>query len=149
MRVIGASLLLLFVAIGCGVESETTTSEPAGSTDSGSTVAADAPTDPVARAVEEVADGSAILLDVRTAGEWEDGHFEHATHIPRSDVTASTADSEALAGLDKGKQVYAHCAKGKRAVAAADHLRELGFKVEALETDYATIKEAGFAEAKK
>lgn len=94
---------------------------------------------------KNVADQKAVLVDVREKSEWEEGHLDGAIFVP-------------LSGLKKGEQpktlakdriVYAHCASGKRSLAAADLLIKLGYDVRPLKAGYKDLLDAGFKKAKK
>lgn len=63
------------------------------------------------------------LIDVRTAGEYADGHLQMATNI---DVLQSDFDDK-VATLDKNKPVMVYCKMGGRSAKAASILKELGF----------------------
>lgn len=84
----------------------------------------------------DLADANLVVLDVRTDGEFSDGHIEGAVHIP----IASDDFSEQIAGLDKSKSYVVHCAvnpPGGRADRAIDKLREAGFsQVQSLDGGY-------------
>lgn len=66
----------------------------------------------------------AVVLDVRTAEEFADGHLENAINI---DWTDSEFESQS-ATIDKSKPVYVYCLSGARSAEAADFLRSKGFK---------------------
>lgn len=64
------------------------------------------------------------LVDVRTPGEFSQGHIEGAANI---DVEAA-GFKEAVAGLDKNKPVAVYCRKGGRSHTASLILKEMGFR---------------------
>lgn len=66
----------------------------------------------------------AQLVDVRTSGEFRNGHLKNALNI---DWTAYDFPEKAKA-LDKDKPVFVYCMSGPRSSAAADKLKEMGFK---------------------
>ena len=70
------------------------------------------------------ADGSAILLDVRTPQEYANGHLQNATAINFFDADFK----EKVAKLDKTKPIYVYCAVGGRSAKASKVLQESGFK---------------------
>lgn len=84
----------------------------------------------------DLADANLVVLDVRTDGEFSDGHIEGAVHIP----IASDDFGEQIASLDKSKSYVVHCAvnpPGGRADRAIDKLREAGFsQVQSLDGGY-------------
>lgn len=66
----------------------------------------------------------AQLVDVRTPGEFRNGHLKNALNIDwKSDDFAETA-----AALDKNKPVFVYCMSGPRSTAAAAKLQAMGFK---------------------
>ncbi len=66
----------------------------------------------------------AQLLDVRTPGEFRNGHLKNALNI---DWNADDF-SEKAKTLDKDESVFVYCMSGPRSTAAAAKLREMGFK---------------------
>lgn len=67
-------------------------------------------------------DGSATLLDVRTAGEYADGHIEGFRNIPVDELR------ERIHEIDSGKPVYVICQSGLRSYIAARILEGNGFE---------------------
>ena len=65
-----------------------------------------------------------IILDVRTRGEFEDGHIPGAVLI---DVNESDFKEKANS-LDKSKPDFVYCAAGIRSEKAAAILKDSGFK---------------------
>lgn len=65
-----------------------------------------------------------VLVDVRTPGEFSQGHIQGATNI---DVEASTFDSE-IAKLDKTKTYAVYCHSGNRSGIATQAMAKAGFK---------------------
>ena len=68
---------------------------------------------------------SAILLDVRTAQEFDDGHIEGARNL---DVSKADFMQQA-SWLDKGKTILVYCRSGKRSLMAATMLVQAGYHV--------------------
>jgi len=64
---------------------------------------------------------SALLLDVRTLGEYEQGHIEGAVHIPLDDLR------QRLSELDRAKTLYTYCQSGLRSYIACRILSQNGF----------------------
>ena len=64
-----------------------------------------------------------IVLDVRTPGEFSQGHIQGAMNI---DVEASTFDSE-IAKLDKTKTYAVYCHSGNRSGVATQAMAKAGF----------------------
>lgn len=69
---------------------------------------------------------SVILVDVRTAGEYDAGHIENARNI---DVLKDTFRSIAIGTLPKDKTIAVYCRSGKRSLKAAAILAKEGYKV--------------------
>ncbi len=67
----------------------------------------------------------AIILDVRTPGEFEKGHLENAVNINWNGNDFERRISE----LDKSQPVFVYCLSGGRSAHAANKLRKQGFKV--------------------
>lgn len=67
-------------------------------------------------------DGSVILLDVRTVGEYSRGHIEGFKNIPVDELR------EHLGDLEKGKPVYVICQSGLRSYIATRILEENGYE---------------------
>lgn len=68
--------------------------------------------------------GNEILLDVRTPGEYSEGHLQDAINI---DWNGDAFESEVVK-LDKSKPVFVYCLAGSRSAAAAQKIRGMGFK---------------------
>lgn len=69
---------------------------------------------------------SVILVDVRTAGEYDAGHIENARNI---DVLKDDFRSVATETLPKDKTIAVYCRSGKRSLKAAAILAKEGYKV--------------------
>ncbi len=101
---------------------------------------------------EKLAQGKAVLIDVREAGEWKQGHLADATLMPLSDLRKMSKDIElrdsVLRALPQDKIIYCHCASGVRVITATQILEKLGYKIRPLEAGYQELLEAGFPRAK-
>ncbi len=66
----------------------------------------------------------AVLLDVRTAEEYGEGHLAQARNVDykRDDFR------QQVAKLDKSKPYFVYCKAGVRSEKAADIMKELGFR---------------------
>ncbi len=64
------------------------------------------------------------LLDVRTPGEYTEGHLKGAVNI---DWESGSFES-AVAGFDKTKNYFVYCRSGHRSGLAVTWMREHGFK---------------------
>ncbi|MBK1439893.1 thioredoxin family protein [Parapedobacter sp. ISTM3] len=86
-------------------------------------------TDTISLSAEGFADKIAstehgIIVDVRTPGEFKKGHLQNALNL---DWTGSEF-REQLATLDKSQPVFVYCLSGGRSTAAAEVMRETGFR---------------------
>lgn len=83
-----------------------------------------------ADAAQLVADGKAVLVDVREPAEWtESGVAAPAVLLPKSDFDgAQTQWKDFLAGVGD-KQVIVYCRSGRRSEAVAAALAEKGLNV--------------------
>ena len=73
---------------------------------------------------EQITKADVITLDVRTPGEFMEGHIAGAINI---DVEGSSFDSE-IANLDKSKSYAVYCRSGRRSLIAVDKLSAAGFE---------------------
>lgn len=69
-------------------------------------------------------DKDVIVLDVRTPGEFQEGHIAGATNV---DFKGNDFGGE-LAGLDRGKTYLVHCAAGGRSTRSLGEFERLQFK---------------------
>lgn len=75
------------------------------------------------QALALIKDQGAILVDVRTQGEYDEGHIKGAIVIPNE-----TIGSTAIAALpDKNVPVIVYCRSGRRSADAANKLLSLGY----------------------
>ena len=70
-----------------------------------------------------ISDSNVVILDVRTPGEYAEGHIDGAINI---DVESGTFES-AIAGLDKSATYAVYCRSGRRSAIATDSMASLGF----------------------
>jgi rhodanese-related sulfurtransferase len=68
--------------------------------------------------------GGAVLMDVRSANQFRDGHINGARNVPGDQIAAGAAAIEKL----KDKMVIVCCESGTTSGAAARRLTGLGFK---------------------
>ncbi|NOX55915.1 MAG: methyltransferase domain-containing protein [Planctomycetes bacterium] len=98
-----------------------------------------------------LADGTAILIDVREQNEWSAGHLADAKLFPLSrlrDLAGRPEAADRLAKqLPKDKIIYCHCRSGRRVLVAAEILRGFGYDIRPLSAGYADLRRAGFADA--
>ncbi|MFV0604973.1 MAG: rhodanese-like domain-containing protein [Niabella sp.] len=76
------------------------------------------------------ADTTAIIVDVRTPQEFEQGHIKNAVNI---DWNNAAFGAEADIQLPKNKTLYVYCRSGGRSAKATAQLRKMGFRVLELE----------------
>lgn len=99
---------------------------------------------------KNLADGKAMILDVREHSEWDAGHLKLAKLLPLSEFANSDKKKEiAEKTLDKTKIIYTHCKAGGRCLTAAKHLKALGYDVRALKPGYEDLLKAGFEKAEE
>ncbi|HEY7735808.1 MAG TPA: molybdopterin-synthase adenylyltransferase MoeB [Candidatus Limnocylindrales bacterium] len=67
--------------------------------------------------------GDVVLIDVREASEWEQGHVPGAIHISKSYIEQQVEGKVP----DRDQQVVTYCAGGVRSLFAAQTLRALGY----------------------
>jgi rhodanese-related sulfurtransferase len=65
-----------------------------------------------------------ILVDVRTPGEYENGHLKNAKNININDENFEPS----LTALDTNKPIFVYCLSGNRSMRAAKVMESMGFK---------------------
>ena len=71
---------------------------------------------------EYEANVGAVLLDVRTAEEYRDGHIDGSVNIPLDRI--SSVDNIIK---DKSTPLYVHCLSGGRSGQAVSYLKQMGY----------------------
>ena len=89
---------------------------------------------------ELIADSSVVILDVRTAAEFADGHLQGAILI---DQGQSDFIEKAKAALPIDKKIAIYCRSGRRSANAAGKLGDIGYKCVNLKGGIIAWKEAG------
>ena len=84
-------------------------------------------------------DPNVVVLDVRTAEEYKEGHLEWALNI---DQAQSDFMEKAKATLPKGKTIAVYCRSGRRSANAAGRLAAEGYKAVNLKGGILAWKEA-------
>ena len=74
---------------------------------------------------ELIADSNVVVLDVRTAAEFAEGHIQGAILI---DQGQSDFMEKAKATLPAGKTIAVYCRSGRRSANAAGRLADVGYK---------------------
>lgn len=75
-------------------------------------------------AAKLIADGKTVIVDVRTADEFKDGHIKGAKNI---DIMSADFEAQ-LAKLDKTQPTLVHCQAGGRSMRALKVFEKLGFE---------------------
>ena len=75
---------------------------------------------------ELVADSSVVVLDVRTAEEFAEGHIGRAINI---DIKGEDFLAKAKSALPKDRMIAVYCRSGRRSADACDKLSAEGFRV--------------------
>lgn len=89
----------------------------------------------------------AVILDVREADEWSEGHLTQAKSLPLSQIKKGITAEQLEKLAPPGTIVYLHCAAGGRCVQAAKLLNKSGRDLRALKPGYDDLIEAGFPKA--
>ncbi len=76
----------------------------------------------VANSVEKKIKDGAVIVDVRTVDEFEDGHYPKAINIPVNELPKRAAEIG-----PKDKPVLLYCASGSRSAMGAMLLKTMGF----------------------
>ena len=71
--------------------------------------------------IREYLDNDAVIIDVRTTIEWNEGHIKKSTHITLNTIPASVDRIKAFE-----KPIIAVCKSGIRSQTAADFLSKQG-----------------------
>ncbi len=80
-------------------------------------------------AAKLVAEGKAVLVDVREAPEWKaSGVAASATLLPKSDLDGDQKQWKPFLEQNKGKQILLYCASGGRSKTVAAALAEKGLR---------------------
>ena len=94
----------------------------------------------VAGFAELVSDSNIVVLDVRTASEFAEGHIEGAINI---DQGQSDFMDKARAALPADKKIAVYCRSGRRSANAAGRLGGEGYQCVNLKGGIIAWKEAG------
>ena len=113
--------------------------------------------DSLAVVKKNVAAKKAVLVDVRSQEEWNEGHIEGSIFLPVTSLRKHSFDAKKLAKTlpkktekkDKEVVLYTFCVVGMRAKAATKVLQEQGYTVRTLKPGYEQLIEAGFKKGKK
>ena len=85
---------------------------------------------PPAEAAQRVANGTAVLIDVRESGEWaRSGVAEPAVLLSLSDLRGDRVGWKSFLEKNKEKELILYCRSGNRSGIAAGILAKEGFQV--------------------
>jgi len=68
--------------------------------------------------------GTPLIIDVRTEGEWNNGHLKGAVLIPYNQI----GEKIGAVVRDKSQKIYLYCRTGRRAQVAKETLNKLGYQ---------------------
>lgn len=91
------------------------------------------PTPPASRAKQpdvarQLIASGAVVIDVRSAEEYAEGHLPNAVNIPVHDLKARLDEVAKLVGEDKARSIVVYCAAGGRAAKAKVQLDAAGYE---------------------
>lgn len=95
---------------------------------------------------ELIADTNAVVLDVRTAAEFTEGHIKGAILI---DQGQSDFVEKAKATIPIDKRIAVYCRSGRRSANAAGRLADIGYKCVNLKGGILAWKDAGMPVTKE
>lgn len=70
--------------------------------------------------------GDAVIIDVRTAAEWEAGRIPGATHVPLDELTSRASE------LPADREIVFSCKSGGRSLMAAQAFQASGLRARSL-----------------
>ncbi|MDH5655768.1 MAG: rhodanese-like domain-containing protein [Spirochaetia bacterium] len=76
---------------------------------------------------EKVNQGNAKILDVRTHGEFAQGHLENSVHFSLQEISAFGPAAETRIPFAKDDEIHVICRSGNRSAAAVNILNSLGY----------------------
>ncbi|TNF27854.1 MAG: rhodanese-like domain-containing protein [Deltaproteobacteria bacterium] len=119
-------------AAGCS-ESTPASAAPTASTASPSAAAPASKVAPLpdrdpALAKRLVEEEHAVILDVRTPGEFSTGAIPGAVNIPVQELGRRMDEVSKLVGADKGHAIVVYCRSGRRSGIAKEMLQEAGYQ---------------------
>ena len=116
-----AGLLLLAIALFPACSNEAAQASPPAQ----ASAASGLPDRDPALAHKLVSEG-AVLLDVRTPGEFAAGHLDGAVNVPVDELESRMPEIDKLAGGDKNRPIVVYCQAGGRAGRAKQKLVDAG-----------------------
>jgi phage shock protein E len=102
---------------------------------------------------KNIADGKAVLVDVRSVNERQENNLQGTIHLPLAEIKKHATSPDELKEylakhLPKDKVIYVHCQAGVRAKQACVLCIESGLNLQSLNADYDELLEAGFMNVK-
>ncbi|MDP5070295.1 MAG: rhodanese-like domain-containing protein [Congregibacter sp.] len=83
-----------------------------------------------------------VLIDVREANEFLDGHIKDSINIPRGLLEFSLSTNESL--QDRSRQILVYCKSSGRAALAAQTMQNMGYRhVRSISGGFDAWKDAG------
>jgi rhodanese-related sulfurtransferase len=80
-------------------------------------------------AAAQIADGTAVLIDVREPSEWASGAAAPAALLPLGDLQGERREWRPFLEKNKDKLLILYCASGMRSGVAAGTLKKEGYRV--------------------
>ncbi|MDO4711468.1 MAG: rhodanese-like domain-containing protein [Peptostreptococcaceae bacterium] len=117
--------ILVFGAIGCSKNDHGSTTPENGQTQDAMTVKEMKGQELIDFMADEDRSLDALLIDVRSADEYAEGHIEHAVNIPHDEFESRLTEIEGY----KDHPVILYCNTGNKSGKAAQTLIDNGFKV--------------------
>lgn len=77
---------------------------------------------------ELVNKGDALLIDVRTLGEFREGHVPGAVHIPYDEIPKRVQEIRQHVKDASASAIVVYCRSGRRSAVAKETLESLGFQ---------------------
>ena len=93
---------------------------------------------------KNIAAKKAVLVDVRSLEEWNEGHIAGSIFVPITSLRQGGDPKELAKKLPKKKILYTYCVVGMRAKNAAIALQKHGYAVRPLKPGYEQLLKAGF-----
>jgi len=132
MKTIAVHTLWLLLVVGGCSKSENAAPAPASRETPGAQAPTPTPAPTSAKAIDPEAakkmiSAGAVVIDVRTPGEFAEEHLPQAVNIPIQEWGTRFGEVEKLAGNDKAKPIVVYCGSGKRSAKAKAQLDAAGY----------------------
>ncbi|MBR1834324.1 MAG: rhodanese-like domain-containing protein [Bacteroidales bacterium] len=128
-----------------GVQAQSTKTQVRQRAEGSQSAQAQIETLPVEAFAKRIASKGVVLVDVRSAKEFADGHLKGATNIVWGDDFERQWNA---VGIGKQTTVALYCRGGRRSKAAAEALAKMGYKVVNLDGGIMAWRKAGKPVAK-